>query len=74
MARRSELPKGVAPYPGPPQDPSPTGEPIYFDGWGFGVEPCPSCHKNPSPGDKRVTVPGVWRVFHAVCYDLEDLL
>ena len=46
-----------------------TGQPIYFVGDGYGVEPCPGCGGQTRPGDVRATVPGVWYSWHKACYD-----
>lgn len=50
-----------------PNQPAPTGDPVYYTGTGYGVEPCPGCGGPLEPGQERVTEPGVWRPHHADC-------
>lgn len=48
----------------------PTGAPIVIKNvTGYGVEPCPGCGQKPQPGEVRLTVPGIWLVWHRDCYD-----
>jgi hypothetical protein len=42
---------------------------LRFKGWGFGAQRCPGCGRLPQPGEPRVTVVGVWQVWHADCFD-----
>lgn len=46
-----------------------TGDPIFIKSVnGYGVEPCPGCGGQLKPGQGRVTVPGIWRVWHVECF------
>jgi hypothetical protein len=45
------------------------GRVLAYTGEGWGVEPCPGCGEVPGPGEQRVTVSGVWRPWHAACWD-----
>lgn len=49
-------------------------EAVKFEGWGFGVEPCPGCGKIPQPKEKRAVVPGEWRVYHEACFNVREAL
>jgi hypothetical protein len=52
----------------------PTGPPIVMPNKsGYSVEACPGCGKKPGPGEERLTVPGIWYVWHVACYDMSLL-
>jgi hypothetical protein len=44
-------------------------EPVSYVAKGYGTEPCPGCGENPTPGQRRTVVPGVWIPWHAVCFE-----